>query len=83
MCEGISSVLCNVSILKQIQKIGYKLHIIELNTPLDECIDNLINRGDYNKKTKTMMIKWKTKRIKIQENFIVYRLSQGEAKKLY
>ena len=52
MCEGISSVLFNVSILKQIQKIGYKLHIIELNTPLDECIDNLINRGDYNNKQK-------------------------------
>ena len=50
ICEGISSVLCNISVLKQIQMIGYKLHIIELNTPLDECIHNLIRRNYYKKK---------------------------------
>ena len=52
MCEGISSVICNISILKQIQSIGYKLHIIELTTPLDVCIQNLVYRNDYNNKTK-------------------------------
>ena len=82
MCEGISSVLCNVRTLKKVQEIGYKLHIIELNTPLDECIDNLINRSDYNKKIQKMIIEWKTKRIRIQENFIVYHLTQGDTKKL-
>ena len=81
MCEGISCVLCDVSIFKQIQKIGYKLHIIELNTPLDEYIDNLINRNDYNNKTKKMIMGWKKKRSKIRENFIVYQLSQEEAQR--
>ena len=76
ICEGISSVLCNVSVLKQIQRIGYKLHIIELTTPLDECIHNLIRRNDYTIKTKKMIRAWKKKRIEIQDSFIVYQLSQ-------
>ena len=80
ICEGISSVLCNISVLKQIQMIGYKLHIIELNTPLDECIHNLIRRNDYTIKTKKMIRAWKKKRIEIQDSFIVYQLSQEEAK---
>ena len=74
MCEGISSVICNISILKQIQSIGYKLHIIELTTPLDVCIQNLVCRNDYNNKTKKMIMEWKIKRSKIRENFIVYQL---------
>ena len=61
ICEGISSVLCNISVLKQIQMIGYKLHIIELNTPLDECIHNLIRRNDYTIKTKKKVHEWQKK----------------------
>ena len=80
ICEGISSVLCNISVLKQIQMIGYKLHIIELTTPLDECIHNLIRRNDYTIKTKKMIRAWQKKRIEIQDSFIVYQLSQEEAK---
>ena len=44
LCEGITSVLCNVSILTQIRDLGYNLHLIEQITPLEECINNLNKR---------------------------------------
>ena len=50
LCEGITSVLCNVSILTQIRDLGYNLQLIELNTPLEECINNL--RSERITKTK-------------------------------
>ena len=59
LCGGITSVLCNVSILTQIRDLGYNLHLIELITPLEECINNLKIRDDYNDKTKSLIEKWK------------------------
>ena len=82
LCEGITSVLCNVGILNQIKYLGYNLQLIELNTPLEECINNLKIRDDYNDKTKKLIEIWTKKRDELSVHFSISSNTQYEAKNI-
>ena len=82
ICEGISKVLCNVSTMNKIRDIGFKINIIELATPSEISINNLIRRNDYNEKTKKMQISWERKKKLLKNNFPYIIKTQDEVKNI-
>ena len=58
ICEGITNVLCNINVMKNIVRYGYKLHVIELNMTKEQSITNVIERNQNIEKSLSMINLW-------------------------
>ena len=61
ICEGITNVLCNINVMTNIVRYGYKLHVIELNITKEQSITNVIERNKNIEKSLSMINLWEKK----------------------